>query len=183
MRSERDGMNTKTGESDKFKILKKRLTELSVATEWESVREEWKLTHIYLSYDPCICLCTHYPIFELCYLKNIENGRVVCVGNHCVQHFIGIHTDTLFAGYKRIKDDVRNATNTSLATFAYDKGWINDWEVKFVTSTALKRKLSLKQLTKRMSINRQILTRAQRTLDINNAVQQTRGNYAKRKCP
>jgi len=150
-------MNTK--ETSNFQILKEELTKLSVAEEWDEVRQEWELGDVYYDYDFSTCLCTHYPIMEICVITNILNGTQAEVGNHCVNHFLKMEVSTIFDGLRRIRENNSAACNKSLANHAYNKKWINDWELKFLYSTALKRKPSQKQHNKRVQINETILKR------------------------
>jgi hypothetical protein len=130
---------------------------LSVSRTWEIAKTEWILNEIYFSDEPETCLCGHFPIIELCELKNKENENIATVGNCCVKKFIGLPTDKIFQAVKRIRKDGGKSLNGEAIKLAYSKKWINKWEFDFYEDTFRKRKLSDKQIQKRKQINEKIL--------------------------
>ncbi len=72
------------------------ILERSVAQTWDEARREWSLYEIYEADEPETCLCGHFPIIELCVLRNRHNGIQATVGNCCVKHFIGLPSDRIF---------------------------------------------------------------------------------------
>lgn len=142
--------------------LTKRIVELSEADQWPLARAEWDLQEIYFEDEPSTCLCTHFPIIEICVLRNRKNGNVAEVGNVCVNKFIGIPSKIIFDGLKRVSKDNDRALNSAAAHFAFRKGWVNDWEYGFLSNTSRKRVLTGKQLAKRQEINRRVLAKMRR---------------------
>ncbi len=136
---------------------------LSVANDWTAAKREWQLESVFFEDDPSTCLCSHFPILEVCLLRNVRNGNVAEVGNVCVNKFLGIPSKIIFDGLKRVANDREKALNAAAADYVHRKGWINDWEKSFLTDTARKRSLTLKQAAKREQINRRILTRVKRS--------------------
>jgi hypothetical protein len=143
--------------------LTREILALSVATEWNTARREWDLSHIYFSDpdEPGTCLCGHTPIREHCVLTNRINGNIAIVGNVCVKRFLGLDADELFNAFRRIIKTSEAALGTKAVDYAFDQAWINTWERDFLHSTARKtrRGLSSKQLAIRVRINTSIVRR------------------------
>jgi hypothetical protein len=135
------------------------ILKLSVSTHWDPARLEWKLKEVYFANEAEECLCGHYPIIELCVLRNLKNHKTAVVGNHCVKKFMGLQSDKLFVGIKRIRRDIKKAMNAETVEFASQQGWLTDWDRTFYFDTWRKRVLSDKQLSHRVRINRKVLAR------------------------
>jgi hypothetical protein len=138
--------------------LRREILERSRSKDWDAALAEWDLHRIEFTSlrDPEVCLCGHFPIIELCYLLNRHNGVEVLVGNVCVQRFLGIPSEKLFRGAKRIMLDPTKATSRDVIEHAHRQKWISDWEREFSESVVRKRKLSSAQLGKRIEINQRI---------------------------
>lgn len=132
---------------------------LSNADSWELAKIEWVLDSIYFAEDPETCLCGHFPIIELCELKNTKNGSKVTVGNCCVKKFLSLPSDKIFQAVKKIRVDSTRNLNGETIEHAYSKGWINSWEYEFYSQVFNKRKFSEKQLAIKKKINDKILKR------------------------
>src|SRR5262249_3168608 len=130
---------------------------LSRATDWETARKEWALTEIYEADEDETCLCEHFPIREICVIRNTVTGLSTEVGNVCVKRFLGIRSDLIFAAIKRIKSDLNKILNTDSAVFFFRRGIITAWEYSFLQNTARKRSPTAKQMAMRISINRKVL--------------------------
>lgn len=138
-------------------ILTREIIARSDADTWSAAKEEWKLSHIDFQAGST-CLCTHYPITQLCYLQNTVNGCMVMVGNCCVKKFMPeLQSQLVFAGLKRIREDIENSANIAVLELAKDRGIVNEWEYNFYLDTMRKRKLSGKQSDKRVQINQKFL--------------------------
>jgi len=131
----------------------------SVASTWEEAKLEWTLKEVYKEREPLTCLCGHFPINEICVLHNAQNGEEALVGNVCVKKFLGLPSDKIFAAIRRITEDETNALNAEAIDHAHRSHWINDWERTFCFDTCRKRRLSEKQMSKRIQINRAVLAR------------------------
>ena len=140
-----------------FKQLKEAILTRSYATDWEVAKKEWKLVQIYEADEPDTCLCGHTPIKEICVLSNAINGKRAEVGNRCVKRFLGLRSDLIFAGVKRVKADNSKSLNADATVFFYEQGVISGWEYQFQNSTLLKRVLSGKQMEVRQRINQKVL--------------------------
>ena len=144
---------------NEFKLMEE-IVALSVSDVWSKAKFEWELETIYfLGSDEAAetCLCGHYPIRELCILRNIKNNKTTTVGNVCVTKFIGLPAGVIFRSVENIKKSIHQSLNRETIEYAYSKGIINDWELKFYADTMRKRKLSDKQRSKRTKINQKIL--------------------------
>jgi hypothetical protein len=132
---------------------------LSVANSWDEAKLEWELAEIYREDDPDTCLCSHYPINEICVLRNTHNGNTAIVGNVCVKKFLGLPSDKIFVAIKKISEDDCNALNVEAIVHAHQRGWVSDWDRKFYIDTWRKRNLSVKQMNKRIQINQKVLNK------------------------
>jgi hypothetical protein len=85
-------------------ILKKEILIRSKSKEWEPAKLEWDLTRVILLNNENAekCLCSHYPIKELCFIKNRETGEETLVGNCCVKKFMEKDTTLHFSTLKTI---------------------------------------------------------------------------------
>lgn len=134
----------------------------SQSNNWDAARLEWLLQEVFESDDPDTCLCGHFPINEICILRNRVNGNQVVVGNCCVKKFIGLPSDKLFQAVKRIRKDLENSLNADAIQHAYEKGWITQWEADFYFDIMRKRILSPKQKAIKIRINEKVLRNMQR---------------------
>jgi len=136
--------------------LTQRVIALSESKSWDSAKLEWRLSEVYEAEEPETCLCGHFPIIEICVLANKLNGKITHVGNCCVKKFIGLPSDKIFQAIKRIRKDNEKSLNAEAIQYAYDRGWINDWERDFYLDIMRKRKLTTKQLQKKIQINEKL---------------------------
>lgn len=144
--------------SNEFK-LSQEMIKLSVADDWDNAKLEWELDFILKVETDETCLCTHTPIKELCYMKNVKNNNTAIIGNVCVNKFLGINSDPIFASIRNIFCNRDRGISEYLASYAKDRNLINEWEYNFSISTLSKRAKSLsdKQLEKRILINNKLL--------------------------
>lgn len=145
------------GEGYNFKVLKQEILKRSSSTDWDVAKKEWDLIGIAEADEPETCLCGHFPIIEICTLKNKFTKNVVDVGNRCVNKFLGVRSTLLFAAIKRIRANSKKSLNEDAIVFFRYVGAINKWEYDFLTNTMRKRALSKAQMQKRISINERLL--------------------------
>lgn len=133
--------------------LVQQILKRSKAKDWATAVQEWKLTAIKRTETPHTCLCTHYPIKELCYLYNKSTNETVIVGNCCVRLFdkVPIKLGSVFHAL------TRGRLNKALIEYAYNTRIISDWEYTFSCSTWRKRVLTYKQRNKRAEITARVL--------------------------
>ncbi|EIZ1047419.1 hypothetical protein CGH23_22775 [Vibrio parahaemolyticus] len=142
--------------------LTEEIIKLSQSQLWDVAKSEWTLYEIYEADEPERCLCGHFPIIEICNLKNKLNSNYVTVGNCCVKKFIGLPSDKIFQAIKRVRRDDEKSLNAEAISHAYDKGWINDWEKSFYLDVMRKRKLTSKQRNKKIQINNKLAGKMKR---------------------
>ena len=130
---------------------------LSSTSKWETAKLEWDLHEVFESEEPETCLCGHYPIIENCVLRNKFNAHLATVGNCCVKKFIGLPSDLIFQAVKRIRACITKSLNGEAVSYAYERGWINEWEFSFYADIMRKRVLSPKQTATKEKINRKFL--------------------------
>ena len=138
------------------------IIKLSVARTWDEAKLEWSLLEVYEAEEPETCLCGHYPIIELCVLRNSRNGAQATVGNCCVKKFVGLPSDKIFQAVKRVRKDTTNSLNAEAIQHAFDRGWINDWERNFYLDVMRRRRLTARQKAKKLQINSLLLQRIKR---------------------
>ncbi len=137
--------------------LTKEIIERSESNIWDEAKLEWDLEHIYRADEAEACLCGHFPIIEICIIKNQRNESIAQVGNCCVKKFLGLPSDKLFQSMKKLHQDIEKSCNSETIEIAYDKKWINGWEKDFYKDIWRKRNLSPKQLEIKIRINQKIL--------------------------
>ncbi len=140
-----------------FENLKAHILPLSESNYFNKAKKEWVLIGVHLDDDWDECPCGK-EIKELCYIENELNGNKTYVGNVCVKQFIEIDTGNLFAGLRRIMEDIEANANEDLIIHAYKLGYIySEKEFDFLMETRRKRNLSPKQLAWKKKINRRII--------------------------
>ena len=145
-----------------FKQLKLAILPLSQSEDWEAARKEWALHSIIEADEPETCLCGHFPIKEICSIKNRLSGNSAEVGNICVKRFLGLRSDLIFTALKRVRIHPDKSMNAEAAIFFHSVGVLNDWEYMFTTDTLRKRDLSVKQTNMRVKINAKVLAAVER---------------------
>ena len=129
--------------------LGREIVSLSVATTWDKARLEWDIDEIYIQEEPDTCLFGHFPINEICVLRNRKNDATAVVGNVCVKKFMKLRSDKVFDAIKRVTADETRALNVEAIEHAFAKGWINEWERSFYLDTWRLRALSANRENKR----------------------------------
>lgn len=129
----------------------------SKASTWDEAKLEWELESVFHQEEPETCLCGHFPINEVCLLRNRLNGNTADVGNCCVKKFLGLQSDKIFQALRRIRNDLSRPLNGETIDHARKSGWINDWEYRFSMDTVRKRKLTASQMLKRQQINQRVI--------------------------
>lgn len=145
------------GDGFNFKQLRDGILPLSEASDWEVARKEWSLVAVRPADEPKTCLCGHYPIIEICGISNRITKKNTEVGNRCVRRFLGIRSDLIFAGIRKIQKDITKSLNADAITFFRQRGLLTAWEHGFLQDTMRKRRLSEAQLASRRRINEKVL--------------------------
>lgn len=142
-----------------FERLRDAILTMSKADDWLTAKLEWELVNISQAEpdEPETCLCGQHPILELCEIKNRLTLRMAIVGNQCVKRFLGLESEALFRGIRRIRKDSDKSMGSELAVWLHERGLITQWEYDFLGSTSRKRILTDKQLRHRQHINQKAL--------------------------
>lgn len=130
----------------------------SQSDNWDAAKLEWVLAEIYFAEEPKTCLCDHFPIIEICVLRNKLNGDEAEIGNCCIKKFVGLPFK-IFQAIKQIKRDLKRSLNSESIQYAFDHGWINQWERDFYLDVMRKRNPSLRQVEVKKRINKNFLFR------------------------
>lgn len=138
-------------------VLIAELLKLSESKEWDSAKDEWYLTDVQRSEIPQTCLCSHFPINEICTIKNHVTGHTTEVGNCCVKKFNN-ESDPIFRSVARVRDAIGTPSlSEKTIVFAFDRGWISEWEYNFYLDIMRKRNLSEKQEAVKGRINDKVV--------------------------
>jgi hypothetical protein len=130
---------------------------LSESKSWDEAVTEWSLKEIYES-DPQTCLCGHFPIIEICVIKNRNNAKEVIIGNCCVKKFMALPSDRIFQAVKRVRKDGSKSLNIEAVEHAFGHNWITGWERNFYMNVMRKKKLTEKQLNIKKKINQKLIS-------------------------
>ncbi|QQR61051.1 hypothetical protein IPH19_01125 [Candidatus Uhrbacteria bacterium] len=134
------------------------LLKLSQSQKWAEAQQEWDLDNVVRADEPETCMCGHFPIIEICLIRNIKTSSVARVGNCCVKKFID-KSDKIFRSIAKVKKDIDKSFNKETIEFAYNKSWINQWERDFYFDIQRKRVLSDKQTKKKVALNQKIVNK------------------------
>jgi hypothetical protein len=145
------------GDGYNFEVLSAEILKLSKAQDWAVARREWSLIDIYEADEHQTCLCEHFPIREICVIRNSITKTTTEVGNVCVKRFLGLRSDLIFKALKRIKKDISKSLNEDALVFFYERGQFSDKEYGFLQDTMRKRQLSERQLRWRTILNQRVL--------------------------
>lgn len=140
-----------------FKLTEE-ILKLSDSRYWDSAKIEWNFENAYYSEELQTCLCGHFPIRNICVIKNTKNKNIIEVGNCCINKFLGIDDgNKIFISIKRLKEDLTKSMSVEVLDYLKRKKILNDFEYKFYNNIIRKRKLSDKQLKIKKSINQKLL--------------------------
>ncbi|SDT66750.1 hypothetical protein SAMN05216490_4729 [Mucilaginibacter mallensis] len=140
-----------------FKLTEE-IIKLSVSKYWEIAKNEWDFDYAYQSEEFQTCLCGHYPIKNICVIKNDKNGNETEVGNCCINKFLGIEKgNKIFDSINRLKDDISKSLSAEVLEYLFEKNVITEFEYEFYSDTLRKRVLSEKQMSIREKINKKFL--------------------------
>ncbi|TVZ49879.1 hypothetical protein JM82_0318 [Olleya sp. Hel_I_94] len=138
--------------------LTEEIIKLSNSDIWSSAKLEWNFEYAYYSEELQRCLCGHYPIKNVCVIKNTDNKNETEVGNCCVNKFLGIEDgNKIFTSIKKLKIDKSKSMSPEVLEYLRKKNVLTDFDYKFYSDTIRKRKLSDKQLAIREKINQKLI--------------------------
>jgi len=138
--------------------LTEEIIKLSNSDVWSSAKLEWNFEYAYYSEELQRCLCGHYPIKNVCVIKNSDNKNETEVGNCCVNKFLGIEDgNKIFTSIKKLKIDKSKSMSPEVLEYLRKKNVLTEFDYKFYSDTIRKRKLSDKQLAIRERINQKLI--------------------------
>ena len=134
------------------------VVELSNSHRWVLAKLEWGFENAYYSLVNQRCLCGHYPIRQICVIRNLSNKHITEVGNCCVNKFLGItEANKTFSSIGRLNKDLSKSMSKEALYYLRDKGVVSSYEFGFYRDTFRKRKLTEKQNALRHRINQKLL--------------------------
>lgn len=125
-------------EGHNFEQLRAHILSLSEAKEWEIAKKEWSLLTIHESDEQETCPCGHFPIREICCIRNHVTKQATEVGNICVKRFLGLNSHRIFAAIKRIRRDSSKSLNPDAIAYFKMKDLLTSWEYGFLQDTLKK---------------------------------------------
>jgi len=140
-----------------FKLTEE-IIALSTSKYWDSAKMEWGFLYAYMADEQQTCLCGHYPIREICVIKNSTNNNETEVGNCCVNKFMDIDSaNKIFTSIKRVRDDNSKSMSVEVLDYLHRLNAINQFEFNFYNDILHKRNLSVKQLEIKERINSKLI--------------------------
>jgi len=139
-----------------YKLFKE-LISLSVSANWNEAKDEWFLDHIYDAEEAKTCICGHYPILQICVIKNRINSIMTFTGNCCIKHITGDFTKKMFVSLKKVEADIDKSLSIDFVILCYKAGYIDNYELEFYKKLHKKRIISDKQIKFKIALNEKIL--------------------------
>lgn len=138
--------------------LAEEILKLSDSKSWDFAKLEWNFEMAYESEEEQTCLCGHYPIRNICVIKNKKTNNVTEVGNCCINKFLGIEDgNKVFTSIKRLKDDLTKSISVDVIKYMKNSTVLSEFEYHFYMDIHKKRNLSEKQLDLKKRINRKLI--------------------------
>ena len=138
--------------------LVKRVINLSKSNRWPVAKLEWSFDHAYYSLSDQRCLCGHFPIRQICVIRNLSNQNITEVGNCCVNKFLCItEANKIFSSISRLNKDISKSMSIEALHYLRKHKLISAYEYNFYQSTIRKRSLTEKQFHFREKINQKLL--------------------------
>lgn len=151
-------------------ILREELVKLSQHKEWKKAVKEWKLDSIGATGEQKTCLCSHYPIKELCHIFNSKNGNRAIVGNVCVKLFgektLYNKTNKIFKGLHRIENNEAASANKRLIKYANEQNFLSDADYEFYIAIWRKRVPSERLTNYKVFLNQRIIAGVSKKEDL-----------------
>lgn len=99
------------------------IIKLSVSSYWNDAKLEWNFEYAYQSEEPQTCLCGHYPIRNICVIRNQDNSNETEVGNCCINKFLGIEEgNKIFTSISRLKEDITKSMSAEVLDYLNENG-------------------------------------------------------------
>lgn len=138
--------------------LREKIIELSESKDWYNAKKEWEFENIYVSDEFEECLCGHYPIINICRIRNRVNNNVTEVGNVCINKFLNIDEgEKILPSINRVKKDITKSISKDSLEYLYKKECISIKEYDFYSDIIKKRILSPARSKWKSDINKKFL--------------------------
>ena len=145
--------------ANNFQKLSKSIIKNSISNDWNIAKLEWNwLDQTYDESGDHDCLCGKRHIKNLCFIKNTNTKKQLIVGIECVKKFdtFDIDLNVLDAAYL-LRKNIQSSCGKSVVEYMNENNMLSEWEYLFYINTVNKRKLSKKQLAKRVKVNNRFL--------------------------
>ena len=110
-----------------FANLSAHIIELSESDTWAGAVPEWEPIWRDMEEQPETCPCGHFPIIEVCHIRNTLNGNETYVGNVCIDKFMDDYgLGRVHRGVQRIRGDESKRMTSEALDWVRGKGWISD---------------------------------------------------------
>lgn len=146
------------GEGYNFANFKKAILSLSVSPDWDTAKAEWQLHMVYEDPSDRSCECEHSPIHQICVIKNDTNSKVAEVGNVCVQKFLRLMSNRIFAVIRRLRSDINKSLNPKSLDLFEERNVISfDEKQDYLRYWRRRKNMSDDQKAQKLAINERIL--------------------------
>lgn len=146
------------GEGYNFANFKKAILSLSVSPDWDTAKAEWHLNMVYEDPSDRSCECEHSPIHQICVIKNTKNSKTAEVGNVCVQKFLRLMSNRIFAVIRRLRWDINKSLNPKALDLFEERNVISfDEKQDYLRYWRRRKSMSDDQKAQKLDINQRVL--------------------------
>lgn len=138
--------------------FKERLLAHSESACWEKAKEEWVFENVFYTEERVSCLCTDYPLQNVCVISNNLNKNTRYICSSCANEFLDIDiADKVFASVAKLKGDLSKSVSRDVFEFMCLNINLSMPEIEFYLSAMRKHKLSERQMNYRKIINKKLI--------------------------
>lgn len=116
------------GQGHNFQKFKAAILAQSISQDWDEAKAEWELHIVYHDATDRACECGHQPIHQICMIKNRDNANELEVGNVCVNKFMRLFSNRIFAVLKRVEAEPTKSLNPAALDLFRHRGVIDHSE-------------------------------------------------------
>lgn len=141
---------------DKRYKLPQKIIELSDSKDWDNAKREWEVESYYYTGEPQECECGHYPIYNICLIRNKVNKKTLEVGCVCGKKFLDIDDGKkILDSAKKLSDNqINKSISKEALKYLHNNKHIKDNSYRFYLDIIRKRNLSVKQMDWKININK-----------------------------
>ena len=138
--------------------MKETLLAHSESACWEKAKVEWDFENAFYTEERVPCICTDFPIQNVCVIYNIHNGNRGYVCSSCAKRVLGIDiADKIFGSLAKLKKDLSKSMSRDVLEFLYSRLDLSMTEIGFYLSVMRKHKLSERQMNFKRIINKKLI--------------------------